>query len=154
MLHHAFEHMADPQAMLAAVAQRLAPGGLCLIRIPIVPSEAWERYGVDWVQLDAPRHLFLHSLQSLALVAQQAGLHLYRHFCDATAFQFYGSELYRRDIPLAAAHPGRLFSPAELQGWAIESARLNRAGRGDQAAFYLGKEPRAPVQVDALAFGA
>ncbi|HXF61201.1 MAG TPA: class I SAM-dependent methyltransferase, partial [Caldilineaceae bacterium] len=111
MMHHAFEHMADPVATLRAVARRLAPGGLCLLRLPVVPSAAWEQYGVNWVQLDAPRHFFLHSVQSLTLVAEQAGLRLQRCLYDSTSFQFVGSELYRRNIPLRVARPDRLFSP-------------------------------------------
>lgn len=137
MLHHAFEHMPDPLDVLAAVAQRLAPGGLCLIRIPIVPSLAWERYGVDWVQWDAPRHFFLHSVQSLTLLAEQAGLRVEQHFCDSTPFQFVGSELYRRDIALAEAGPQARFTPQEMVAFRAETIRANAAARGDQAAFYL-----------------
>jgi 2-polyprenyl-3-methyl-5-hydroxy-6-metoxy-1,4-benzoquinol methylase len=139
MFHHAFEHMAEPLATLQEVARLLAPGGLCLIRIPVVPCAAWERYGVDWVQLDAPRHFFLHSVQSLTLAAQGAGFQIRHYFCDSTAFQFAGSELYRRNIPLRAARPERIFTPAELRAFSAEAARLNQAGQGDQAAFYLVK---------------
>jgi SAM-dependent methyltransferase len=137
MLHHAFEHMPDPQAVLQAVAQRLTPGGLCLIRIPVVPSLAWERYGVDWVQWDAPRHFFLHSVQSMALLAERAGLRVAGHFCDSTPFQFVGSELYRRDIALAKAGPQARFTPEEMDAFRAATARANAAGHGDQVAFYL-----------------
>lgn len=140
MLHHAFEHMTDPQAVLQAAAQRLNPGGLCLIRIPIVPSLAWERYGVDWVQWDAPRHFFLHSVQSMALLAAQAGLRVEGHFCDATPFQFVGSELYRRDMALAEAGPQARFTPQEMAAFRAETTHANAAGRGDQAAFYLRRQ--------------
>ncbi len=140
MLHHSFEHMADPLDVLRGVAQRLAPDGLCLIRIPIVPSLAWERYGVDWVQWDAPRHFFLHSVQSLTWLAQQAGLRVERHFCDATPFQFVGSELYRRNLALTEAGPQARFTPQEMAAFRAETARSNAAGRGDQAAFYLLRE--------------
>lgn len=137
MLHHAFEHMPDPLATLQAIAQRLAPGGLCLIRIPVVPSLVWERYGVDWVQWDAPRHFFLHSQQSIALLADQAGLHVEMSFCDSTPFQFVGSEFYRRDMALTETGPQARFTPQEMAHFRAETARANAAGQGDQAAFYL-----------------
>jgi SAM-dependent methyltransferase len=139
MFHHVFEHLPDPAKTLAAAARLLAPDGLCLLRLPIVPSAAWEQYGVDWVQIDAPRHFFVHSRQSLTHVAEQAGLRLRRHFCDSISFQFVGSELYRRDIPLGSARPDRLFSAETLRAYAVEAIRLNQIGRGDQAAFYLVK---------------
>lgn len=137
MLHHAFEHMSDPLAVLQGVAQRLTPGGRCLIRIPIVPSRAWERYGVDWVQLDAPRHFFLHSVQSLTLLAAQAGLRVDHYFCDSTPFQFVGSELYRRNIALAEAGSQARLSTEEMAGFRALTTQVNAAGQGDQAAFYL-----------------
>src|SRR5579862_4376020 len=35
MFHHTFEHLHDPRKTLHTVARLLAPGGVCLIRIPI-----------------------------------------------------------------------------------------------------------------------
>ncbi len=140
MLHHAFEHMPDPLDVLAAVAQRLAPGGICLIRIPVVPSLAWERYGVDWVQWDAPRHFFLHSRQSITILAEQAGLRVEGHFCDSTPFQFVGSDLYRRNIALAEAGSQARLTPREMAAFRRETTRANDAGQGDQAAFYLRRQ--------------
>lgn len=57
MFHHSFEHIADPFETLCSV-RRLLSSGTCLIRIPIVDSWAWENYGVNWIQIDAPRHFF------------------------------------------------------------------------------------------------
>lgn len=143
MFHHSFEHLADPAETLRQVEARLAPGGRCLIRLPLADSEAWARYGTDWVQLDAPRHAFLHTRRSLALLAQGAGLEVEAVEHDSYAFQFWGSEQYRRDVPLMSEQSYRwgagapLFSAEQIAAWAAESQRLNRDGRGDQAAVYL-----------------
>jgi hypothetical protein len=143
MFHHSFEHLADPAETLRQVEARLAPGGRCLIRLPLADSEAWAQYGVDWVQLDAPRHLFLHTRRSLALLAEGAGLEIEAVEHDSYALQFWGSEQYRRDIPLMSEQSYRwgagapVFTTEQIAGWATESERLNREGRGDQAAVYL-----------------
>jgi SAM-dependent methyltransferase len=128
-LHHSLEHMPDQRGALAACRALLAPAGIVRVRVPTVSSEAWTRYGVDWVQLDAPRHLYLHSHDSLRRVAVQAGLAIARLEGDSTAFQFWGSELYRRGVALddAGAPP-----PAELARLETEARALNAAGRGDQ----------------------
>lgn len=57
---------------------------------------------------------------------------------DSTAFQFTGSELYRRDIPWSGADPAALFSVREIRYFTEHTRELNRQGQGDQAAFYLG----------------
>jgi hypothetical protein len=145
MFHHSFEHVPDPLETLRAAACLLARGGTCLIRIPTVSSEAWEQYGVDWVQLDAPRHLFLHSLESMERLAREAGLVVREVQFDSTAFQFWGSEQYRADIPLRdprsyAVDPGAsIFTAESLALFATRARELNAARRGDQAAFHLAR---------------
>lgn len=143
MLHHAFEHMAEPVEVLRLIRERLAPGGRVLLRLPLADGEAWARYGADWVQLDAPRHLHLHTRRGLAIAAAKAGLRITAIDDDSYELQFWGSEQYRRDLPLTsdlgwkAGHGRPIFTPEEIAGWRAESARLNRAGRGDQAAVHL-----------------
>lgn len=62
---------------------------------------AWKPYGVNWVQLASPRHLFLHSLESMTLLAQKANLQQQAVVFDSRMLQFWGSEQYVLDVPLA-----------------------------------------------------
>ena len=136
MFHHSLEHIADQRGTLARVAELLAPAGWCLIRVPTIDSDAWEEYRDRWVQLDAPRHLTLHSTSSMSRLADSVGLQVVAVDHDSTAFQFEVSELYRRDRPMSElARSG--FSRRQRRGFAARAAALNAAGRGDQAAFYL-----------------
>jgi 2-polyprenyl-3-methyl-5-hydroxy-6-metoxy-1,4-benzoquinol methylase len=73
MLHHSFEHMDNPCGVLKQIDKLLNPDGELLIRIPVSDSFAWRKYGVDWFQLDAPRHFFLHTTKSIALLAKNSG---------------------------------------------------------------------------------
>jgi SAM-dependent methyltransferase len=145
MFHHSFEHIPDPLETLQHSAAILSNGGCCLIRIPTVSSYAWRHYGVCWVQLDAPRHFFLHSVTSIRLLAAKAGLRVKEVIYDATEFQFWGSEQYLRDVPLNAEQsyaqcPSEsIFSDAQIQSFRVRADWLNRHGEGDQAAFYLVK---------------
>ena len=100
MLHHSLEHIPDQVQALREAARLARPTGTVLVRIPVADSWAWRHYGVDWVQLDALRHLYLHTRRSLETVAAAAGLRLARVLHDSEPLQFWGSELYRRDIPL------------------------------------------------------
>lgn len=133
MFHHSLEHVADQKATLRAVGGLLAPGGHCLIRIPVVGSHAWERYREDWVQLDAPRHQYLHSPASIDRLARGAGLKLVRTTYDSTELQFVGSEMYRRNLHLRS--PERIVSNREIRKLRRRAAALNNARQGDQAAF-------------------
>lgn len=146
MLHHVFEHVPDGGRMLAACRERLRPGGRILLRLPTAESDAWERYRTDWVQMDAPRHICLHTRRSLRCLAAAAGLQILETWCDASAFQFVGSEWYRQGGALVDASGKYLdvasqFPPEQIAGFAAEAVRLNAAGRGDQMGVLLGAVP-------------
>lgn len=139
MFHHSFEHMPEPAGVLRLAASMLAAGGRCLIRIPVL-GWAWQHYGVHWGQLDAPRHLFLHTAKSFRLLAQAAGLDVQAVSYDSNEFQFWVSELYSRDVPLASLArlvPPPDFSSSQLRSFRLQAARLNSQARGDSAVFDL-----------------
>jgi SAM-dependent methyltransferase len=135
--NHVCEHLADPVTALQQARQRLAAGGLILVRIPLADSVAAQKYRENWVQLDAPRHITLQTRHSMEILARQAGLKIVRVVYDSTEFQFLGSELYLQDIPLRDERSQSVFSPAVIQRFALEAARLNALEKGDQAAFLL-----------------
>ncbi|MBS1581103.1 MAG: class I SAM-dependent methyltransferase, partial [Bacteroidetes bacterium] len=138
LLNHAFEHMPDPLGTLRDIQAHLVPGGQALIRIPVAGSYAWEHYGEHWVQLDAPRHFFLHTERSIRLLAERTGLALEHVTYDSTAFQFIGSEKYLRGLRLDQDDPA--LTPAIRKKFAAQAKRLNAEGRGDTASFYLRKK--------------
>lgn len=143
MMHHSFEHMPDQAETLRGIARLLKPGGTVLLRVPVASSFAYRHYGADWVQLDPPRHLYLHTEKSIERLAAASGFRVTDRFHDSNAFQFWGSEQYRRDIPIrltgldATRHRGAEFSRAEIRAFGRRAAELNASGDGDQAAFYL-----------------
>ena len=145
MFHHSFEHIADPAPTLASVHKKLAAGGHCVIRVPTVSSYAWPHYGVNWVQLDAPRHFYIHSVESMKTLADRAGLEVSSVVYDSNAFQFWASEQYAVDIPLydrrsyLIAPRTSMFSKPQIAAFERRALELNRANLGDQAAFYLRK---------------
>jgi SAM-dependent methyltransferase len=142
-LSHSLEHMPDQQHALRQVRALLEPNGTCCIRIPWVSSQAFETYRTDWIQFDAPRHYYLHSRQSFELLARQTGFRIAKLWCDSSAFQFWGSEQYRRDIPLYSERswlvaPQRsMFSPAQIEDFEEQARALNRTERGDQIVAWL-----------------
>jgi SAM-dependent methyltransferase len=138
MLHHSFEHIRDPNAALCEVHRLLRPGRSALVRCPVAGSYAHRAYGANWVQIDAPRHLFIPSRTGFEQLAKARGFELLKTTCDSTKFQFEGSELYRRGLPLRSRRESA-FRHRELREFARLAARLNRDLDGDSACFYLRK---------------
>lgn len=144
MMHHVFEHMDEPLEELKKSNALLKKNGHLIIRIPVV-GKAWEIYRDKWIQLDAPRHFFIHTEESMAILAKQSGFSITNVIYDSSAFQFWGSELYKRDIAFVDQEtkeyrkPEDFFSEKVLAEYEHEGQLLNESRQGDQAVFYLKK---------------
>ena len=138
--HHSFEHVPDPQATLGAAADRLRPGGVVLIRTPVMGTWFWEQFGTAWWELDPPRHLWVHTQASLELLAGRAGLALVDVVWDSSYLEIIASEQIGRDIAWRETGSWLRASPAD------RDARRDRPIPGaDRAA-----QPRGPSRASRL----
>lgn len=143
--HHSFEHVVDPVKTLQDAKQCLTPGGKILLRVPTVSSEAWDLYHTDWFQLDAPRHLYLFSRDSIKLLAAKSDLKFVGTYDDSSAGQFLASEQYRQGIALNAENsyltsPKKsIFTSEQIEAFRLKAQAVNKAGRGDQIVVVLSK---------------
>jgi SAM-dependent methyltransferase len=157
MFHHSFEHVPDPEATLRAAAGLLRDGGVILVRTPVMGTWFWERYGSDWWELDAPRHLWIHSPASLGILGRRAGLALADVVWDSTYLEVIASEQIARDI--AWREPGSWYvdrpdsvDPGTITRYRATTDELNRTGRAGRAGFYFRRstaaQPARPESAD------
>ncbi len=142
---HTLEHIAQQAETLLRASKLLAENSMCLVRIPLKTEHIWRLYGTDWVQIDAPRHFFIHTPQSFEFLAKRCGLAILNVIFDSTEMQFWGSEQYKRGIPYLAeesycVNPRRsIFSARQIKQYKKMARQLNTDEQGDQASFYLVK---------------
>ncbi len=142
MMHHSFEHMDNPLKVFQKLTELLPSGGHALIRIPVADSFAFRAYGANWVNLDAPRHFFLHTTNSMQNLANAVGLNVVDILYDSHQLQFFGSELYQQDISLIEFSTGKhanIFTASQMKKFQQTSEMLNANQNGDFACFYLKK---------------
>lgn len=141
--HYSYEHMDRPGEVMRAAKRLLNPDGTVIVRIPVASSYSWHRYGVNWFNLDPPRHFYIHTFRSMELLAQHAGLKVVDAVQEGGAGQFWTSEEYERDIPhndprtLGSSLIKRLLAWKEIRNWETRAEELNRANQGDLVGFYL-----------------
>jgi SAM-dependent methyltransferase len=146
MLHHSFEHLKDPVQTFEKLNSLLNPNGNVLIRIPVIDSYAWEKYKTNWIQLDPPRHFFLHSKKSIEYLSSRFNFKIYKIFYDSTAFQFIGSDQYIKHIPLISSksyyvNPNdSIFTNDIINNYSNKAKELNTNKLGDTACYFLKKE--------------
>jgi SAM-dependent methyltransferase len=141
VFHHSLEHVDDPLGTLQAAARLLRPGGVCLVRTPVMGTAMWERYGPSWVELDAPRHLSVFSRSGLDTMAERAGLRPVGITWEANAWEFVLSEQYVRGLGMY--EPGSwwvdressAFDRAAVDAFQQEAVKLRTEGRSGRAEF-------------------
>lgn len=142
VFNHSFEHLRDPLRSLLESKQRLRKHGVILIRTPVV-SWAFHKFGVNWFQIDAPRHFCVFSQQGIQLVTEMAGLKLNETRYDSDESQILWSERYASDLSMVDApeKPLKVLAAKLLLRRRYRLIRfahkLNELRIGDQAAFYI-----------------
>ena len=152
MLHHSFEHMDNPFEVMSDIRRLLKDDGLCIIRIPVSDSYAFDYYKENWVQIDAPRHFFLHTNRSMEIITEKSGLKIESIENDSHEFQFIGSEQYKKGIPLNSRlsyfvpiykrlffNKKHSFSKNVIKEYKQQAKKLNEKGLGDQRIYYIKK---------------
>lgn len=117
---HVVEHLADPLAVVASLAERLAPGGLLYVEVPM---EIW---GQPPLQAEPVTHINFFSRSSLRCLLEAAGLQVLdcqlassrhptgRRFAAVKAVATQGSPGARPPLP-GPAEVERLLSPHPLR---------------------------------------
>ena len=146
LFNHSLEHMENPEMILNEAAKKIVNGSLIVLRIPVVGCYAWEKYGTLWDGLDAPRHIFIPTKNSLRLLVDRCGLKIVNEFCDSTSMQFWASEQYQKGISLIdersySVNPNKsIFSKSQIKNFSKEAEKLNLEGKGDTICFVLKKK--------------
>jgi predicted SAM-dependent methyltransferase len=144
IMHHVLEHVDNQVAELKDCHRLLKSDGILMISIPLL-GKAWEIYRDNWVQLDAPRHYVLHTMKSIYLLAERTGFKIKEVIFDSSGFQFLGSELYEKDIPLTDPETHhwvafeKYFTQEQITKFEEQAQMLNASQQGDAARFYLCK---------------
>lgn len=142
MMHDSLEHLSEQKLVLDHVRSLMHKHSILLVRIPVL-GFAWQKYGIHWANLDAPRHLYLHSAHSFKHLALQSGLSIFATVYDSTETQFILSEQYLQGIDqtqpqsYAKGLAGSGYTAEAVEAMLKQAAELNRQNEGDHAAFYL-----------------
>lgn len=138
MMHHVLEHMPNPHDVFLKLKQLLSDNGTLLIRIPVVNGYAWRKYGMNWFQIDTPRHLFIYTVNSISYLAEKYGFIVETVAYDSTDSQIAYSEKYVRNISLCEESVE--FTKLQRDCFKRKVMELNFLMDGDQACFYLKKK--------------
>ncbi|KIA88371.1 class I SAM-dependent methyltransferase [Kaistella jeonii] len=135
--NHVFEHVENLHETLQKCYNLLDNNGKIIIRVPVKDSVAFEKYGENWVQWDAPRHFHLLTKKAFQILAEKNRFQITSYYNDSYKFQFTGSEKYLRKLTYLTSN--KIFNAEEIKHFIKESQDLNKLGRGDQIVVVLSK---------------
>ncbi|MCX7877895.1 MAG: class I SAM-dependent methyltransferase [Ignavibacteria bacterium] len=144
IFNHSFEHIWEQRRTLIKSSELLSEKGCLIIRMPVV-NYAFEKYRENWIQIDAPRHFFVHSLKSFEILCKTCNLKTDKIIFDSTEFQFIASEQLKMGIFLTSHNSyytdqsNCQFTQDELKSFRHLTRKLNKKYLGDQAVFFIRK---------------
>ena len=101
-------------------------------------SFAYNEYGENWVQWDAPRHFQILTKKAFQILSDQNGFQIEKYYNDSYKLQFTGSEKYKRGLTYQTSNS--IFTKEEIRKYNKESQKLNEKGEGDQVVVVLKKK--------------
>ena len=145
-MSHVLEHTAEPTGMMAAIRQKLRPGGEILILVPNVDSVKFLRTRMISGLLDVPRHLVFFSVDSMGLMLENSGYTIERLDCVPVPsfFREFAGDLRRFLVYSSKAKPG-FGHIASLLFWAI-FIRLYKPSRAGRANDWILAQAHRPAE--------
>lgn len=137
-----FEHMTNPLEVMKSVHRLLKDGGVAMLSIPTYPNIAFEMFGTYWYQLDAPRHIFLHSLKSLKYLADRCDMRIVNAEYDSNNSQIIRSFFYQNGVTfndITDELVARYFTAQDIKNADLISEKSNIDGCGDHMLVKLEK---------------
>jgi SAM-dependent methyltransferase len=127
---HALEHLHHIGEALDRARKLLAEEGQLVIALPNIESRDAHRYGPNWIALDAPRHLYHFSPDTLGKLLEKHGLSILdiSRWLPDTLYNVWYSEKLDREIN------GRRFGIGGIVRSCIRAAESLAAGRDPRQA--------------------
>jgi 2-polyprenyl-3-methyl-5-hydroxy-6-metoxy-1,4-benzoquinol methylase len=137
MLNYSLEHSPNPHSVIKKLINILNDNGAILVRIPILDCYSYKKYNLNWVQMDAPRHIYLYTIKSILTLCEEYGLICKELFYDSDEYQFIQSEKYERHLTY---NDPIHFSKRKIREFRKLANMLNKSGEGDQVTMYFQKK--------------
>ncbi len=140
-----FEHMTDPEEALKSAAKLIKDDGVIEMGIPTYPNVAFELFGPHWYQIDAPRHITLHSRKSIEYLADKAGLEVAAYQYNSNCAQMLRSFFYEHGVPfndITSELVSRFFDQKNIEEFTAKSTECNEKGYGDHMNVILRKKSK------------
>jgi SAM-dependent methyltransferase len=138
--NHSFEHLPQPRQELKHVFRLLAADGVCVIKLPKLPSAAFDSYGEYWFALDAPRHYFIPTVRGLKQLAESVGFHRVLVTDQREDQNYFWSEAYRRGKTRHGSRLKAIFSATELERMRQAAAAAHARNESCHGTFVLHKD--------------
>jgi SAM-dependent methyltransferase len=133
LMRYALEHVHSPRLTLTQIAALLTANGRAVFWVPNADSTDARLFGRSWRGLDAPRHLYVFTPNTMGRLAEAAGLRVERIDYSGVPNDWAGSaEHWLHDLHPALARLMSMGNPLVLAAWlplSAAAALARRAGR-------------------------
>ena len=130
-LAHVLEHVPEPVEALAALRPHVTPQGRLVVAVPNTDSAVAELFGADWLNLDAPRHVWGFNEKNLRMTFDKAGYDVEQVIFNGIGASVYESMRYALTSKESRGHLGHPSAGPLLHGLDLLADEWNSQGAGD-----------------------
>jgi SAM-dependent methyltransferase len=144
IFNHSLEHIENHQMVLLKAIELLNKNGRIIIRTPII-GRSFDIYKSNWVEIDAPRHVIIHSMNSMQILLKGINLKINEIIYDTDEFEFWGSEQFCNNIATNSkrsfsVNPSdSMFSKRQMDCYKVLASDYNKRGIAGRACFIIEK---------------
>lgn len=84
-LINVFEHLEDPKRVLECLRKMVLKDGYVVILLPLINPYLWKRFGTSIWNLSPPEHLYIHTIDSMRLLAKECGFWVYDYYTECSS---------------------------------------------------------------------
>lgn len=92
IFEHSFEHICDEHKTLERTKKLLNPGGTLVLKLPQLSEYYWRRFGINQTVLDPPRHIYIHTHESMQRLIQAHGMKIVGYSSETEPVEYIAAE--------------------------------------------------------------
>lgn len=88
IFEHSFEHICDEHKVLERARGLLRKNGTIVMKLPQFSRYYWKRFGINQTVFDPPRHIYIHTYNSMNALVQKHGMKIVEYSSETEPLEY------------------------------------------------------------------
>lgn len=100
IFEHSFEHICDEHKVLERAKGLLRENGTIVMKLPQFSIYYWKRFGINQTVFDPPRHIYIHTYNSMNTLVQKHGMKIIEYSSETEPIEYIVAKSEKKGKPV------------------------------------------------------